>query len=255
MHVSPIDFGDPVVVLRGAHQGRIGVYEDDQYRGNRKVAIVKFGNPFITPEEHHIAISSLARPDTGMLLRRLDALLWRVHAFQPIETPMARMVDLQEYYLIEAILHGRYQAAMRKDSVQGKLIFLSHSTKDKWFVNRLAADLADLGHRVWIDEWEINVGDSIPTRIAEGLESADFVAVVLTQHSVESKWVEREWQAKYWSEIEKNQTAVLPLLVEDCVIPLLLKTRRYADFRTDYSSALKNVAIAVAGSQANNGGT
>jgi hypothetical protein len=35
-------------------------------------------------------------------------------------------------------------------------IFLSHNSKDKEFVRRLAAQLRLGGGDVWLDEWEIN---------------------------------------------------------------------------------------------------
>jgi hypothetical protein len=68
-------------------------------------------------------------------------------------------------------------------------------------------------------------GGSIPERISDGLEEADFVIVILSENAVSSKWVEREWQTKYWNEIQHNRIHVLPLLLKDCKIPELLKTK------------------------------
>ena len=39
------------------------------------------------------------------------------------------------------------------------------------------------GHSVWIDEAEINIGDSLIGKIREGLDEVDFVAAVLSKHS------------------------------------------------------------------------
>ncbi|MHC4404420.1 MAG: toll/interleukin-1 receptor domain-containing protein [Planctomycetota bacterium] len=117
-------------------------------------------------------------------------------------------------------------------------IFISHSSRDKGFVRRLAKTLIEYRHQPWLDEWEIKVGESITSRIQEGLSSADFVAVVLTAHSVESKWVDREWKAKYWDEVNQDQVTVLPLLVEDCQIPALLTDKKYADFQIDFDRGL-----------------
>jgi len=49
-------------------------------------------------------------------------------------------------------------------------VFLSHSSKDKIVVRGLAGQLRADGLRVWLDEWEIKLGDSIPAKIEEGLE-------------------------------------------------------------------------------------
>jgi len=117
-------------------------------------------------------------------------------------------------------------------------IFISYSSRDKINVHRLAEDLELAGLTVWLDEWEILVGDRITQKIQQGLETSDFLAVWLTGHAVESGWVEREWQAKYGEEVNSGRTIVFPLLAEDCRLPVLLRDKRYADFRQDYSQGL-----------------
>lgn len=117
-------------------------------------------------------------------------------------------------------------------------IFVSHSSKDKEFVRRLAVDLHELGYEPWLDEWEIKVGECIVTKVEHGIEQANYVVVILSPNSVISNWVEREWKAKYWDEIERDEILVLPVLIEDCEIPSLIKTKKYADFRKNYSIGL-----------------
>jgi hypothetical protein len=120
-------------------------------------------------------------------------------------------------------------------------VFLSHSSKDKEFVRRLAYDLTELGHAVWLDEWEIRVGDCIVSGIERGLEDSDFVALVLSHASVRSGWVEREWKSKYWQEVQEKRVIVLPLLIESMEsssIPSLLRAKRYADFSEKYLAGL-----------------
>lgn len=124
-------------------------------------------------------------------------------------------------------------------------LFISHSSKDKTFAQQLASDLRELGHEVWLDEWEIRVGDCIVTKVEEGLLAADYVVLVLSKHSVESGWVEREWKTKYWDEIQSRQTMLLPALLEDCTIPPLLQTKKYADFRDGRRAGLAELAIAI----------
>ena len=117
-------------------------------------------------------------------------------------------------------------------------IFLSYTSKDKSFVRRLATSLKKLDHEVWLDEWEVRVGDSIVTKVEGAIERADFVVVVLSKNSTKSKWVETEWQSKYWDEIAKRKVMVLPVVVDNCSIPVLLRPKKYADFRSDYEIGL-----------------
>jgi hypothetical protein len=124
-------------------------------------------------------------------------------------------------------------------------IFLSHATVDKPFVLWLDARITDLGHRTWLDETEIKVGQSIPRRIEEGIAESDAVALVLSKRSTTSSWVESEWHAKFWEEIATRQIAVLPVLIEDCTIPVLLRSRRCADFRLGHEKGLADLAQAL----------
>jgi len=124
-------------------------------------------------------------------------------------------------------------------------IFISHSSADSDFVDWLADGLTSFGLPIWYDKWEIMVGDSIVRKINEGLKTADYLAVVLSRASVMSRWVQEELNAATMSMIESEGVYVLPLLIEDCEIPPLLRHLRYADFRLDRDDALREVLEAV----------
>lgn len=125
------------------------------------------------------------------------------------------------------------------------IVFISHSSKDKEFVRQLSADLKEVGHTPWLDEWEIQVGDCIVRAVNDGLIRADFVVLVLSPHSVESGWVEREWAPSYWNEIETKRRIVLPAMLNDCTVPALLKTKKYADFRKTYAVGFSQLVNAI----------
>ena len=97
-------------------------------------------------------------------------------------------------------------------------------------LSRLAEDLRSNGLQVWLDEWEITVGDSITAKIQEGLDQSDYLAVWVTRNSISSKWVTREWQTKLSDEVNKGNIFVLPLLAEDCSLPSLLQDQMLCRF-------------------------
>lgn len=109
-------------------------------------------------------------------------------------------------------------------------VFLSHNHADKPFTRRLAGDLRQAGHTVWIDEAEINIGDSLIDKIREGLDEVDFVAAVLSKNSIDSPWVQRELEIASNREIEERRVVVLPLMVENVTLPGFLKGKYYGDF-------------------------
>jgi TIR domain-containing protein len=124
-------------------------------------------------------------------------------------------------------------------------IFLSHSSKDKDTARRIAVDLSMSDIRVWFDEWEIVIGESISQKISRGLEDSEFVVVLLSAHSVESGWVQKEWMSRIGEEAESKSVAILPVVVDDCVIPALLRDKRRADIREGYDGALRELIAAI----------
>ncbi|MDP9190659.1 MAG: toll/interleukin-1 receptor domain-containing protein [Acidobacteriota bacterium] len=122
-------------------------------------------------------------------------------------------------------------------------VFLSHSTHDKPFARRLAADLSRLEGRVWVDEAEIRPGDSFVGGIEGGLAQADFVLIVLSPDAVASKWVATELRVAISREASEGRPTVIPLLWRTCAIPTILADRAYVDFRDEgmYDNALQQV--------------
>ncbi len=124
-------------------------------------------------------------------------------------------------------------------------VFLSHSSLDKAVASRLALDLKMSRVKDWLDEWEIRVGDSIPLGISRGLDESELVVVLLSEHSVDSGWVEKEWSSKVGEEAASREALILPVLLEDCTIPALLRDKRYADMRENYMVGLADLLTSV----------
>lgn len=112
-------------------------------------------------------------------------------------------------------------------------VFISHNWGDKGFARRLADDLMIRGVKVWIDEGEIKLGDSLIEKIRKGIDEMDYLAVVISPESVESEWVKKEVDIAMNQEIEGKQVKVLPLLYRQCELPGFLKGKLYADFTSE----------------------
>jgi hypothetical protein len=125
-------------------------------------------------------------------------------------------------------------------------IFISYSHADKEFVNKLAAKLVKHDAQVWVDMWELNVGDSILSRVQEAIKDSSALLIVLSKASVVSEWCKKELNAGLMRELDEKKVVVLPVLVEDCDVPIFLRDKMYADFRKDFDSGLKALVDAVA---------
>ncbi len=113
-------------------------------------------------------------------------------------------------------------------------VFISYSSTDKEFARRLTLSLEQYQIKCWIDERDIKVGDYILNKIEDGLLSAHFLILILSKKSVASNWVRTEWVQKFWDEVESQETLILPILIEDCEIPKILRDKKYADFRSGF---------------------
>lgn len=109
-------------------------------------------------------------------------------------------------------------------------IFLSHNKADKPFARRLAADLEHQGIRYWLDEAEIKVGESLIEKIRDGIDTMQYVAVILSPDSVASPWVQREVDVAMNQEIQGRRVKVLPVMYRECALPGFLLGKKYADF-------------------------
>lgn len=121
-------------------------------------------------------------------------------------------------------------------------IFLSHTSIDKPFVEKLARDLQRLGIRVWYDKYEIKVGESILWKIDEGIRSSEYLGIVISREAWESEWVKTEIASAWQKQVKQKGNFVLPIYYRECEIPLFLSSLKYADFRTDYQSGLSDLA-------------
>jgi hypothetical protein len=125
-------------------------------------------------------------------------------------------------------------------------VFISYSHKDKEFVTKLAFNLIRDKTWVWLDEWEIAAGESLIERIQTAIQGASVLVAVFSKSAVESIWCKREVTAGIQRELEERRVVVVPALIEDCLIPLFLRDKKFADFRMDFDAGLGTLRTAIA---------
>lgn len=121
-------------------------------------------------------------------------------------------------------------------------VFLSHNHKDKEFVRRLAQDIESHGIRVWLDEAEMRIGDSLVQKIREGIDSVDYFAVILSEHSVNAPWVVNELDVAMNYQIQ-GKIKVLPIVLSLIELPSFLIGKLYGNFTNsnNYNEQLKSL--------------
>lgn len=95
-------------------------------------------------------------------------------------------------------------------------VFLSHSKKDRIFIEKVANDLKKCGIESWYDDWEIQPGESIRNKIfKEGISSCDLFFTYLTKHSISSSWVIKELDAAFTHELKLGSNFTILFVDED----------------------------------------
>jgi TIR domain len=74
-------------------------------------------------------------------------------------------------------------------------VFLSHSTKDKQFVQALARELEAEKIEPWLCEVDIEFGHNFVAKIEEGLRDADLTVLFWSPEAARSDWTRLEWTA------------------------------------------------------------
>jgi hypothetical protein len=117
--------------------------------------------------------------------------------------------------------------------------FISYSTKDQEFADRLYADLQNKGVRCWFAPHDLKIGDRFQDVIEQSIRVYERLMIILSENSVDSVWVEREVQAAMEKERRSpGDTVLFPIRLDDAVMRSdrawaadIRRTRHIGDFR------------------------
>jgi len=128
-------------------------------------------------------------------------------------------------------------------------LYLCHNGADKDWVRSLAEQLesetvdgtAD-GRllRVFFDEWDIDFGANVVLRMAEGLQKARYVGVVLSPDMLRAPWPTFEWTDIVAGDPTNAQRRLIPIFYRDgaeqggerIVLPAPFRVLKWIDFRS-----------------------
>src|SRR3954471_4323127 len=130
-------------------------------------------------------------------------------------------------------------------------VFLSHNSKDKPRVRKLAEDLRDAGLRVWFDEWVLKPGDDIYLPVERELEAARTQVLCLSPAALGSDWVALERSTVLFRDPTNADRRFIPLLLANCEFPDTLRRYKYVDYRRETKAAFDELLAACrSGSEA-----
>ena len=124
-------------------------------------------------------------------------------------------------------------------------VFVSHRKSDDAPAERLAQELRAAGHDVWLDVWEIGVGDSIVGQMHRGLEAAQYVVLCLSTSGVDSPYISREWLPSLARQLNGEGVKLLPARLTGGDPPAILADIQYADLVKDWTAGVAALLKAI----------
>jgi uncharacterized protein YjbI with pentapeptide repeats len=176
-------------------------------------------------------------------VRGLDTLNHRMPSTIGIDTIYRSKGKIPEVFLRscgvpESFIIQMHALVTSTEAIQFYSCFISYSSKDQDFAERLYDDLQNKGVRSWFAPEDLKIGDKIRDRIDESIRLRDKLLLILSEHSITSDWVEHEVESALEEERKHGRTILFPIRLDDAVMDsskawaaLIRRTRHIGDFR------------------------
>jgi len=176
------------------------------------------------------------------LAKGLETIIHKGPSSIGIDTIYRSKGNIPELFLKGCGVPGDFITYVRSLTMSGSPIqfyscFISYSSKDQRFADRLYADLQNKGVRCWFAPEDLKIGDKIRDRIDESIRLRDKLLLILSEQSIVSEWVEHEVESALEEEKQRGRTILFPIRVDDVVMEsskawaaLIRRTRHIGDF-------------------------
>jgi hypothetical protein len=122
--------------------------------------------------------------------------------------------------------------------IQRYSCFISYSSRDQAFADRLHADLQNKDVRCWFAPHDLPIGAKTWDAIDEAIRLRDKLLLILSKRSIASDWVEDEVTKAFAEERRRGQLVLFPVRLDDAVFDTdeawagkLRDNRNIGDFR------------------------
>lgn len=174
----------------------------DRYQHFKRPSQFEYGTNDILPEDH-----------TGLYL------------LHPALHVLMRRKNIRSEYCPVLIGDGipwtsKEDAVMRRETIK---IFISYAHADDAVVKEIVQFMQEEFDRnvalfdIWFDNWRMRVGRQVHDQLEEALQESDYLVLMVSESSLNSKFVELEWKQKFFAPFydkTKNTDRVLPVYLD-----------------------------------------
>jgi hypothetical protein len=203
---------------------------DTDFRGARLSHVI-FGHATVSP-----TVQLTLRPATTILLNtKFDRARMSACYFQGVDVSKAQgldsvehlarsSIDLETIYMSggqipESFLRGAgvpenfitFMTSLTGEAFEFYSCFISYSTKDQDFADRLYADMQAKGVRCWFAPHDIQGGRKVHEQIEEAIKVYDKLLLILSEASMNSKWVKTEIANARSKEQQQKRQMLFPI--------------------------------------------
>jgi len=104
-----------------------------------------------------------------------------------------------------------YLPAIAQQEIQFYSCFISYSTQDRDFADRLHTDLQDNGVRCWFAPHDIQGGKKLTDQIDHAIRIYDRLLLILSDPSMSSEWVKTEIANARQREVRERRQMLFPI--------------------------------------------
>ena len=147
-------------------------------------------------------------------LRGVEGLVHRGPSVIGIDTMYLSKGEFSEIFMRGAGMPDSFIAIARSLAGQAGTFFscfISYSTKDQDFADRLHADLQNKGVRCWFAPYNISGGKKLREQIDEAIRLHDRLLLILSEHSMNSEWVQTEIAHARQKELTERRQVLFPI--------------------------------------------
>lgn len=123
-------------------------------------------------------------------------------------------------------------------------VFISHRGADTPLAEKLASDIRAARHTVWLDAWEIDIGDQIVERMNDGLAGSSYLVLCYSASGM-APWMNIEWTSALARQLNGDRVKILPARLSGSDAPAILAGTKYADLIKSWSQGVADLLRAI----------
>lgn len=106
-------------------------------------------------------------------------------------------------------------------------VYISYNKRDTGIATKISDALKGAGHEISIDVDTLLPGQDISSTLFEALRRSDFMIVIISENSIDSKWVQNEIGAALSYSAERKDFGLFPVVIGTPQIPDSIKHKLY----------------------------